>query len=254
MIGKTNIVGKPRKIPVLNSSYPQDVSKADVGGGATFKVEIAVDGYPAEYTYQWYVNGSAVSGATSPSYTRSGLAKGTYAVYCMVTNKAGTTVSRTATLTVTKQYLFNLGDKCTAVTGGWTLAAVPMYTGSDAQHAEKPQITTQSNGGIKLWMDYGTGIYRTTNKIDLSGVTTLTLNGSIYGPNSGNANWAGMFVWSAIGSLYTSNVVAKVTSANAVKTNPTLDVSGLNGSYYIGFGLYDNLKKAYVIMNSLMVS
>ena len=60
-----------------------------------------VDGKPAEYTYQWYVNNSAVSGATSSTYTKTGLTSvDTYSVYCNVTNKAGTVKSRVATLAV----------------------------------------------------------------------------------------------------------------------------------------------------------
>ena len=88
--------------PKLNSSYPANVTGAEIDGSATFKVEIEEAGNPAEYTYQWYVNDSAVSGATGASYTRSSHVKGTYTIYCKVTNAAGTVQSRTATLTVTK--------------------------------------------------------------------------------------------------------------------------------------------------------
>ncbi len=92
--------------PVLNASYPADVNVVQASGAsATFKVEIATAGIPAEYSYQWYVNGSAVSGATGSSYTRTGLTSvATYSVYCVVTTPAGTVTSRTATLTV-KSYL-----------------------------------------------------------------------------------------------------------------------------------------------------
>lgn len=94
--------GKSHTLPVLNGSYPANVTQIEKSGGsATFKVVIDTDGSPAEYTYQWYVNGSAVSGATSSSYTKTGLtAAATYTVYCKVTNAAGTVQSRTATLTV----------------------------------------------------------------------------------------------------------------------------------------------------------
>ena len=88
--------------PVLNSSYPANVTQLEKSGGsATFKVEIATAGVPASYTYQWYVNWAAVSGATSASYTKTGLtAAATYTVFCKVSNAAGTVQSRTATLTV----------------------------------------------------------------------------------------------------------------------------------------------------------
>lgn len=88
--------------PVLNTSYPANVSVLEsASASATFNVAIATAGNPASYTYQWYVNNTAVSGATASTYTRTGLtAAGTYTVYCKVTNAAGTVQSRTATLTV----------------------------------------------------------------------------------------------------------------------------------------------------------
>lgn len=99
---KTRRDGALYSLPTLNTAYPQDVSLIEsASGSATFKVSILIDGKPAEYTYQWYVNNSAVSGATSSTYTKSGLTStGTYSVYCNVTNKAGTVKSRVATLTV----------------------------------------------------------------------------------------------------------------------------------------------------------
>lgn len=94
--------GVAYKTPVLNGSYPANVTQLErAGGSATFSVKIATEGNPDIYTYQWYVNGSAVSGATSSSYTKTGLTfAGTYSVYCKVTNKAGSVNSRTATLNV----------------------------------------------------------------------------------------------------------------------------------------------------------
>lgn len=97
-IGQSN----PYKTPVLNGSYPANVTQLQqVGGSATFEVKIATAGIPDEYTYQWYVNDSAVAGATLNKYTKTGLTDATtYAVYCKVTNRAGTVQSRTAILTV----------------------------------------------------------------------------------------------------------------------------------------------------------
>ncbi len=92
------------KTPVLNTSYPANQTVTYVSGeskSAKFEAKISTAGVPASYTYQWYVNGEAVSGATGSSYTKSGLTAGTYTVYCKVTNDAGTVQTRTATLTVT---------------------------------------------------------------------------------------------------------------------------------------------------------
>lgn len=114
--------GAAFKIPVLSEKYPEDVSVAIIKGNttsATFKVEIAIPGSPAAYTYQWYVDGSPVEGATNSVYTISDIAdtrKNT--IYCEVTNKKGTVTSRIATLDVVQQYTPALDENYPAdVTG-----------------------------------------------------------------------------------------------------------------------------------------
>lgn len=94
--------GVPYATPVLNNAYPANVTQMErADGSAAFEVKIDAAGHPDSYSYQWYVNDAAVSGATFPSYTKGGLTSAaTYSVYCKVTNKAGSVNSRTAILTV----------------------------------------------------------------------------------------------------------------------------------------------------------
>lgn len=94
--------GSVYKLPVLNASYPQDVTVvASANGSAVFSVQITEPGNPAEYTYKWYKGGNLVSGTTGATLNLTGLtAATTTTVYCEVTNKAGTVTSRVATLTV----------------------------------------------------------------------------------------------------------------------------------------------------------
>ena len=91
--------GEAKKLPVLNASYPADLT-IWAGETATFKVEIATDGVPAEYTYQWYRDGAKWTEATNATVSWSGASIGSHSIYCVVTNKAGEVTSRVATLTV----------------------------------------------------------------------------------------------------------------------------------------------------------
>ena len=93
--------GAGKRLPVLNTAYPADVTMWGDGGNATFRVVIAEAGIPSDYTYEWYRNGERISGVNGAVCTLTGLMQaGTESIYCVVTNGAGSVVSRTASLTV----------------------------------------------------------------------------------------------------------------------------------------------------------
>ena len=77
--------GEVHKLPVLNESYPADAEVQYTSlntASATFNVVIAVPGSPAEYTYQWYLDGAAVDGATNVTFTVNDLSEtATHKVY-----------------------------------------------------------------------------------------------------------------------------------------------------------------------------
>jgi sugar lactone lactonase YvrE len=79
-------------------TQPQSQTLA-IGGNAQFSV--TATGYPA-ITYQWYFNGTAITGATNSSYSLSNVQSvngGTYTV--QISNSIGSLTSTAATLTVT---------------------------------------------------------------------------------------------------------------------------------------------------------
>ena len=215
---------KPKKVPILNESLPSDAT-VDVGGSATFEVSIAEDGNPAEYTYQWYVNGSAVSGATSSSYKKSNIAKGIYTVYCEVTNAAGVVKSRTATLTADKYYLFKNGSA--ALTWGVT-------TDNDTT------ASTASSAGSTLTV--GTSIYlagiASESEIDVSDYSKLNVHVSQAG-----ATRAGSWVRFGLASDRSTEQNFKAskswpTGGEISVGNYLCDISSLTGSYYVKVGSY----------------
>jgi len=220
------------KLPVLNESYPADVSASYYFGDSTsvtFKVEISTDGKPAEYTYQWYKDGTAVSGATKATYTAAGLnADGTHSIYCIVTNKAGSVKSRTATLTLKGEtkFLYYYGDQKTDASGGWVAAdngpdSQPDKYGSAEFQGDCLYVkTTGSYSGT-----YGGRCY-TKKKINLTNYSKVRFTHSTYG--------RGTF---AVASGTTDNDIVKSVKAslnwNGSSGTIDLDVSDLNGDYYI---------------------
>lgn len=89
-------------LPVLDMNYPEDVTVIEGANvSVNFNVVIAQPGVPAVYTYQWYFNGEAVEGANSSGFSiNQEITKGTYNVYCKVTNDAGVVTSRIGSLVV----------------------------------------------------------------------------------------------------------------------------------------------------------
>lgn len=201
--------------PVLNSSYPANVTGAEIGGSVTFKVTIATAGVPASYTYQWYVNDSAVSGATGASYTISGLARGSYTVYCKVTNAAGTVQSRTATLTVTKLYLYKEGEQYTSLTGGWGLGSGTVSGGKGGFAANADHLSF--TGKADTYWGFGVSL----QKINMTDFSKLYLYG----------NGGGTF---GAATAQDVNFTAS-TSVGSTLKNYSVDISGLSGSYYVKF-------------------
>lgn len=142
------------KLPVLNDSFPADIHVKYPKGGSTsaaFKVEVAQDGKPAEYTYQWYLDGSAVSGATGKTYTATFSTSGSHNVWCIVTNKAGFIKSREATLTVSQIF-----------TTSWVDSADMAFYYGDGSHQNATNVGVYNDlstrYGQVLWFkmdDYG---------------------------------------------------------------------------------------------------
>ena len=66
----------------------------DVGNSVTFTA--SASGGTGSYSYQWYLNGNAVSGATSSSYSTSFSTAGTDSVYVIVHDSIGNSVTSSA--------------------------------------------------------------------------------------------------------------------------------------------------------------
>jgi len=76
----------------------------DVGQSQTFTS--SVSGGTSPYSYQWYLDGAAVSGATSASWTFTPSSSGSYTVYVIVNDSASTpatATSNTASVSVNPQ-------------------------------------------------------------------------------------------------------------------------------------------------------
>lgn len=233
--------GQAASMPVLNTSYPQDVTvTAGAGVSATFSVLITQPGVPAEYVYTWYKDNSVIAGANGPSVTITGLtAAATHTIYCTVANSAGTVTSRSASLTVkdwlpTYTYtgtanLVDDGDYC------WRLKLLSSGT------LTFTSLGNAASTGIDAFVVGGGG-----------GGGTNTGNGNGSGGGGGGYTLTQSAIQAAINTAYTITIGAGGSSDNTGGQSSAFTysanggagggnkASGNGGSGGGGYGINDN--------------
>lgn len=119
-------------LPTVNSSTPADASySTDTSFILSFS--ISTDGNPNTYSYQWHKDSSSLSGETSNtlSIAANTLSPGEYTYYCSITNSAGTTNTRTATIIITSS-----GSIWVFTDGIWELGTPMIYTSGSWQSGD----------------------------------------------------------------------------------------------------------------------
>jgi len=143
-------------------------------------------------------------------------------------------------------YLYQPGDQDAFVavamseTGDNSSTAAPAVTYGDESAVILPGKSISSEG-------YRGGIVRTADKIDVSGYSTLTLDGTVEGVGTGTGK---LSIWSEMGSAQNANRVKYAALANG-SAPVTIDVSDLDGSYYIGLGFDSRNVQIMVTMTAL---
>ena len=87
---------------------------AAINANVTLSVVVSSDEFSGTVTYQWYGNGTLISGATSASYTFQKSSVGSYTYYVIATNDYGSKTSGTATVTI--GYVPTITDQPDSVT------------------------------------------------------------------------------------------------------------------------------------------
>lgn len=132
-------------------------------------------------------------------------------------------------------YLYNVGDECTALTGGWdTLSWRTTYTAVHTATENASDITIKCKGAGS---STGQTLYTHATAIDLTNFTTLHCKGRL-SANNGDYYVIAIMTTKNSGAKsgsFTSwtGITTYVTGTAIVDTEITIDVSAYNGSYYI---------------------
>lgn len=137
--------------------------------------------------------------------------------------------------------LYKEGNEYVEVTGGWMEEGRGLSSG-DNKASTAPKITRGAASMTFHNESGGGGVYRTTNKIDLTPYASAILKCDTQSVAS-SASWCNFYAWKEMPTNY-DNDDYWVTKTN-IRTNGenlefTLDVSGCNdpSGYYVGFGLW----------------
>lgn len=146
-----------------------------------------------------------------------------------------------------KTLLYNSGDECQSITGGWAAKAV----GIQYYPALAPTIT-KNDGLVTVSLltstttEWKAGIYTTNNQINLTKYQTLTLHGRGEGADEYCKAWL-----VALPSLSEWQSYPQVSILNQSMTDISLDVSALSGGYYIAIGVAKSSNSTIAYMQSL---
>jgi hypothetical protein len=145
------------------------------------------------------------------------------------------------------EWLYNSGNQYTEFTGGWNAQAA-YYLGGAAgtnyyrnQTASTP-VFNATNIQVSCIGNYlGGGSVITNWPVDLTGISSITANINVFDQYE-TYSYFYIHILSAWPTINADNnsIAATVTKGNQQATSLTLNVSSLNGSYYVLVGFSNN--------------
>jgi hypothetical protein len=114
--------------PPLSVSISPTTAKIKIGESVTFTS--SVSGGTPPYSYQWYLNGAAVSGAIFPTWTFTPVSTGTYTVYLNVTDSVlKTAKSNVASVTVAPPLTVSISPTSASILVGQSVTFTSTVSG-----------------------------------------------------------------------------------------------------------------------------
>lgn len=217
-------------LPVLDSNFPGDVTaEYDYGSStsATFNVEIEKNGNPAQYSYQWYLDGEPV-GDNSASYTAEFDTEGSHEVYCKVSNKAGTVTSRMAAVSVNCKNLI-------------LIDVSPKVAVSGSGYSQQEDL-------VKLQASLNVSCYLKTELLDLTAFETIV---GLFDHWSNSSNGFFWNVYNESGTAVKTSQIGFGTQGTYTEENYSINVSDLTGNHYIEFRRDATSSGAYLGIRTL---
>lgn len=145
--------------------------------------------------------------------------------------------------------LYDIGNEYIAVTGGYDTVGKKYNT--TLPGGSNPLTIKHTDTGMEITQDKdsSSGMWYIKNKINLTTFSKLSMYGIIHCDNSANPWRSKIAIYPSLDNDYIEgHAVATVTGyADHTNRTYTIDVTGLDGAYYIGGSLYcDNRNTDYI--------
>jgi outer membrane protein assembly factor BamB len=236
---QSNVVSVTVSGEVSTSISPDNVTM-DIGQSKSFTA--TVSGGILPYAYQWYLNGVAVSGATSSSWTFTPLSAGFYNVYVNVTDNGGLKAkSNVANVTVLPALSASISP--TSVTIG--VGQYQVFTSSVSGGLSPYSYQWYLNGGpvsgatgtTYTFTPLSAGSYTVYLKVSDSVLAQATSNTATVTVTATTVDWWSMFhhdlahlAYSNSTAPLTNQIMWTYTTGSAPYSSPAV----INGRVYVG--------------------
>lgn len=231
------------KSVTINADYSTSI--------AYFSATISIT-YPAESTcVVTNSSGTTVAsdtntGTSAKTWTATVNAKGTYTVTATATDGSGKSKSQSVNITadgqsvsVTMNYslmLYDAGDECTDVTGGWVADAIGSSDGG--WNLVEPTLTKNSDSmTVEMPTFEGNGCVHMTKSVDVSEYTTLKATISDFSGGSNTHGHDYISIYKQGQNPFDGYAVYVEISK---KGTFSLAVDSINGEYDVAFGCANN--------------
>jgi len=136
-------------------------------------------------------------------------------------------------------YLYNLGDECTTLTGGWSGVSM-LLTGASGINASAPSATKNSDNiyGFLSASFYEQGFIKTANAVNLTFYNTIYIDYTGSLPSYSGNQIIDLHIGDVSGSFTSLASVGMVyTSVVNTRTIVSIDISSITGNHAIGLRL-----------------
>nr|DAP58886.1 MAG TPA: hypothetical protein [Caudoviricetes sp.] len=130
-------------------------------------------------------------------------------------------------------YLYNKGDLCTDITGGWKATAWPFNSGEYGRAPTVDYKDTYVNLSINGGGNNYSGVFEPINKIDLTGVKTILFKLNSVSSTSTQYTLVSTGVFNRGESNYTG-ITTVLPKLNTTDVSAAVDVSNLSGLQNVG--------------------